>query len=215
MMIQKHISYTSWNDNFRADVQPPVSRVEVGDKPGGYLFNEKNGVVAMEAEHFYSQTNPTAGSAEWTTIPYMGRTLSGVALMPYSQPTDGASLTYKFTVDSDVDNLTAIIVVKSTLAFKRLEGHRYMVSLDGSDEVEVVFNERLNEDERNIYSVFYPTVASRIKEDRVSFGRISKGEHTLTLRPIEPGTVFEKVVIDCGGFIRSFLYMPESPYVRE
>lgn len=215
MMIQKHISYTSWNDNFRADVQPPVSRVEVGDKPGGYLFNEKNGVVAMEAEHFYSQTNPTAGSAEWTTIPYMGRTLSGVALMPYSQPTDGASLTYKFTIDSDVDNLTAIIVVKSTLAFKRLEGHRYMVSLDGSDEVEVVFNERLNEDERNIYSVFYPTVASRIKEDRVSFGRISKGEHTLTLRPIEPGTVFEKVVIDCGGFIRSFLYMSESPYVRE
>ena len=43
----------------------------------------------------------------------------------------------------------------------------------------------------------------------------SKGEHTLTVRPIEPGTVFEKLVIDAGGYIKSYLFMPESPYVRE
>ena len=215
MMIQKHIGYTSWNDNFRADTQPRVTRVEVGEKNGGYVFTQKDGVVAMEAEHYYSQNAVTTGSAKWTTIPFMGRTLSGVALMPYSQPTDGASMTYKFNLTDDVENLSAVIAVNATLTFYRLEGHRYMVSLDGGDEVEVVFNERLNEDQRNIYSVYYPTVATRVKDDRVQLGKAAKGEHTLTIRPIEPGTVFEKVVIDAGGYIKSYLFMPESPYVRE
>lgn len=215
MMIQKHIGYTSWNDNFRADTQPRVTRVEKGEKEGGYVFTQKDGVVAMEAEHFYSQSAVTTGTAQWTTIPFMGRTLSGVALMPYSQPTDGASMTYKFNLTDDVENLSAVIAVNATLTFYRLEGHRYMVSLDGGDEVEVVFNERLNEDQRNIYSVYYPTVATRVKDDRVQLGKAAKGEHTLTIRPIEPGTVFEKVVMDCGGYIKSYLFMPESPYVRE
>ena len=105
--------------------------------------------------------------------------------------------------------------MNATLTFYRLEGHRYMVSLDGGPEVEVVFNERLNEDQRNIYSVYYPTVATRVKDDRVELGKAAKGEHTITFRPIEPGTVFEKVVIDAGGYIKSYLFMPESPYVRE
>lgn len=28
MMVQKHIGYTSWNDNFRADIMPKVFRIE-------------------------------------------------------------------------------------------------------------------------------------------------------------------------------------------
>jgi hypothetical protein len=124
-------------------------------------------------------------------------------------------MTYKFNLTEDVDELSAVIAVNATLTFYRLEGHRYMVSLDGGQEVEVVFNERLNEDQRNIYSVYYPTVATRVKDDRVQLGKATKGEHTLTIRPIEPGTVFEKVVIDAGGYIKSYLFMPESPYVRE
>ncbi|MCQ2065086.1 MAG: glycosyl hydrolase 115 family protein [Bacteroidaceae bacterium] len=214
MMTQKHIGYTSWNDNFRADTQPRVTRVEEA-RTGGCVFTEKNGVVSMEAEHYFSQTGVTSGSAEWKTIPYMGRTLSGVALMPYSQPTDGASMTYKFNTKTDADNLKAIIAVNATLTFKRLEGHRYMVSLDGGKEIEVVFNERLNEDQRNIYSVYYPTVATRVKDDTVELGAVKAGEHTLTIRPIEPGTVFEKIVIDNGGYVKSFLFMDESPYTRQ
>ena len=40
------------------------------------------------------------------------------------------------------------------------------------------------------------------------------GEHTLTIKPIEPGTVFEKIVIDCGGFEPSYLFGNESPVAR-
>lgn len=39
MMIQKHIGYTSWNDNFPADKQPEVYRIEEPEKAmGGYDF---------------------------------------------------------------------------------------------------------------------------------------------------------------------------------
>ena len=47
MMTQKHIGYTSWNDNFPADRLPRLRRVEETDKIGGYVFTEKNGIVSM------------------------------------------------------------------------------------------------------------------------------------------------------------------------
>ena len=214
MMTQKHIGYTSWNDNFPADRLPRLRRVEETDKIGGYVFTEKNGIVSMEAEHFYAQENGNAG--EWTTIPYMGRTLSGVAVMPYSVLPDGATMTYKFNLTSDVDAVNVLIAVNSTLTFYRLEGHRYAVSIDGGEEQIVNFNERLNEDPANLYSIYYPTVAKRVVESKVKFPmQVSKGEHTLTVRPIEPGTVFEKIVVDCGGYKKSYLFMDESPVIRE
>lgn len=214
MMTQKHIGYTSWNDNFPADKLPRLRRVEETDKIGGYVFTEKNGIVSMEAEHFYAQENGNAG--EWTTIPYMGRTLSGVAVMPYSVLPDGATMTYKFNLTSDVDAVDVLIAVNSTLTFYRLEGHRYAVSIDGGEEQIVNFNERLNEDPANLYSIYYPTVAKRVVESKVKFPmQVSKGEHTLTVRPIEPGTVFEKIVVDCGGYKKSYLFMDESPVIRE
>ena len=81
MMAQKHIGYTSWNDNFRANIMPEVFRIENPERQkGGYVFTGKYGVVSMEAEHYF-EANPSA-SADWQVIPYLGRTLSGVALMP-------------------------------------------------------------------------------------------------------------------------------------
>lgn len=214
MMTQKHIGYTSWNDNFRADVLPKINRIEDSDKVGGFVFSEKDAVVSMEAEHFYSLNN--AKEANWTVIPFMGRTLSGISLQPYSKSTDGATLSYKFNTISDVKELSVLIAVKSTLAFSRLEGHRYAVSLDGGEEQIINFNERLNEEPANQYSIYYPTVAKRVVESKLKFN-VSKsaGEHTLTIRPIEPGTVFEKIVIDLGGYKPSYLFMDESPVIRE
>jgi hypothetical protein len=39
MMIQKHIGYRSWNDNFRADTQPRTTAVPVSANGGGYTFS--------------------------------------------------------------------------------------------------------------------------------------------------------------------------------
>ncbi len=42
----------------------------------------------------------------------------------------------------------------------------------------------------------------------------SDGIHTLTLTPIESGTVFEKVIIDFGGYKPSYLFGKESKVKR-
>ena len=41
---------------------------------------------------------------------------------------------------------------------------------------------------------------------------IGEGDvHTLTIHPLDPGIVFEKIVIDLGGYQRQFLFGNESP----
>lgn len=50
--------------------------------------------MAMEAEHYFEKKD--AAEAQWTVIPYMGRTLSGMALMPYTKDVAGASFLIKW-----------------------------------------------------------------------------------------------------------------------
>ena len=76
----------------------------------------------------------------------------------------------------------------------------------------VNFNANLNEKPENIYSIYYPTVASRVVEKEVELPLSgSQDIHTLTLHPQDPGIVFEKIIIDLGGYQRQFLFGEESP----
>lgn len=215
IMIQKHIGYTSWNDNFPADKLPEVFRIQQLEKAtGGYIFTGENGYVAMEAEHYFSIQN--AADAHWTVIPHIGRTLSGMALMPYTQPTDGASISYKMKLPKETKTVNVHIIVKSTLAFHDSKGHKYNIGFEGGKTETVNFNHNLNEDPKNVYSVFYPTVARRIVEKKVKLElpRTSDGLQTLIFRPLDPGIVLEKIVIDYGGYKKSYLFMDESPNKR-
>ena len=88
----------------------------------------------------------------------------------------------------------------------------YDVALDEGTPVSVNFNSNLNEKPENIYSIYYPTVASRVVEKVVELPISGDGDiHTLTIHPQDPGIVFEKIVIDLGGYQRQFLFGKESP----
>ncbi len=212
MMTQKHIGYKSWNDAFPKDTMPAVRRI--GECPkGGYVFEPSDGYVSIEAEHFYKAVEPKDDSAKWTVIPHVGRTLSGVAVMPYTKPVEGAALEYSVVLPENVDSVKVRVVVKSTLAFSRIEGHRYMVGFNGGQEAGVNFNGNLNEAPENIYDVFYPTVARRVVEKYVTLPvpAHKAGEPVnLRLMPLDPGIVFEKIVIDFGGYKPSYLFGEES-----
>lgn len=210
MMIQKHIGYTSWNDNFRADHLPEMPAVAANTQPQNtFCDTQQRGYIAIEAEHYATAVAP-AGTA-WTVYPYMGRTKSAVALTPYTQETGNAHLDYRFQAPEGVTKLQVRVVVKSTLDFLNRGGHEYDVSVDGGEPVRVNFNARLNEDPKNVYSVFYPTVASRVVENRLTLTLPAEAEtHTLTIHPCTPGIVFEKVVIDFGGYQKQYLFGQES-----
>ena len=216
MMTQKHIGYKSWDDSFAADTLPEIHRVEVsGDNCGGYSFSPSDGYISMEAQHYYKAVDPESG-ARWTVIPHMGRTLSGLSVMPYTESVDGARLEYSMTLPEDVREVKVLVVLKSTLAFANIDGHRYSIGFKGGESEVVNYNGNLNEAPKNIYSVFYPTVARRVVEKSVSLPVPSHkaGEPVvLELSPLDPGVVFEKIVVDFGGYSSQYLHGEESPHV--
>ena len=214
MMTQKHIGYTSWNDNFPKEMMPRTRIVDGNEQGGGFTFGYGDGYVAMEAEHYYQSAAPEG--TQWTIYPYYGRTRSAVALTPYTQETGDASLTYRFALpENGVDKVKVHVVVKSTLDFLNVGGHEYTVSLDGSEPTVINFNKELLDRQPYMYSVFYPTVARRVVESVVELPVARKDDmHELTLHPCHPGIVFEKVIVDFGGYQPQHLFGEESPVRR-
>ena len=206
MMTQKHIGYKSWNDDFEKDTCPELFRVTSKD---GVIISANNGVVEIEAPYYSSKTD--AAEAKWTEIPFMGKSVSAMTLMPYTKSVKGASITYKFkmqvskTSDGKAFNgkqkVRIHVITKSTLDYLNKGGLTYGVSLDGASPVEVNFNKDLNEKPENIYNIYYPTIATRIvdKVIELELPASSDGIHTLTLTPNDPAIVFEKIVIDGRG----------------
>lgn len=203
MMTQKHIGYKSWNDDFEKDTCPELFRVTSKD---GVIISENDGVVEIEAPYYSSKTD--AAEAKWTEIPFMGKSVSAMTLMPYTKSVKGASITYKFkmqvskTSDGKAFNgkqkVRIHVITKSTLDYLNKGGLTYGVSLDGTSPVEVNFNKDLNEKPENIYNIYYPTIATRIvdKVIELELPASSDSIHTLTLTPNDPAIVFEKIVID-------------------
>ena len=216
MMTQKHIGYKSWNDDFEKDNCPELFRVTSKD---GVIISENNGVVEIEAPYYSSKTD--AAEAKWTEIPFMGKSVSAMTLMPYTKSIKGASITYKFKMqvsktsvgktsddkafNSNVSNgkqkVRIHVITKSTLDYLNKGGLTYGVSLDDASPVEVNFNKDLNEKPENIYNIYYPTIATRIVDQviELELPATADGIHTLTLTPNDPAIVFEKIVIDGRG----------------
>jgi len=212
MMTQKHIGYTSWNDDFPHEMLPVTKRVENGFA-GGWVFSPSCGYVAMEAEHYFSAQ--ATADTQWSIYPDYGRTRSAVALTPYTEAVGGASLTYRFTLPADAPSKVKVhVVVKSTLDFLNVGGHEYTVSLDGSEPQVVNFNKTLVDRQPYMYSEYYPAVARRIVEKVVELPVGNAAVHELTLTPRHPGIVFEKIVVDCGGYQPQYLFGEESPLLR-
>ena len=124
-------------------------------------------------------------------------------------------MTYQFSLPQDVSKVKVYVVVKSTLDFLNVGGFEYAVSIDGGEAQTVNFNKTLVDRQPYMYEVFYPTIARRVVEKTVELPVTQKDAvHSLTLQPKHPGIVFEKIVIDFGGYKPSYLYMDESPCQR-
>lgn len=208
MMTQKHIGYTSWNDAFEKDTCPKLFRVSTPSNETVIAGND--GVVEIEAPYYSSKTDAT--EAKWTEIPFMGKSVSAMTLMPYTKSVKGASISYKFKMKAgkssdgkaakgNVQKVRIHVITKSTLDYLNKGGLTYGVSIDGATPVEVNFNKDLNEKPENIYNIYYPTIATRIVDQviELELPATADGIHTLTLTPNDPAIVFEKIVIDGRG----------------
>ena len=208
MMTQNHIGYRSWQEPRQQvaprAIDPNAAPAFGGQRRGGVSPNgtgDKSQYVVIEAEN-YKSVKPANGT-EWKVIPYMGRTKSGVALFPYTADPKGSEIRYEFNGQPKAMEATVYVITKSSLAFKNKDGHCFTIALEGGEQQTVNINRDLNED--HPYDKLYPAAASRIIENKVKMN-IGSGKQTLVIRPQDPGIVFEKILIDFGGWKRSYLY---------
>ncbi len=191
MMTQKHIGYKGWNDDFEKDTCPVLHRVSL---PA--VIESLNDVVEIEAPYYFSKTD---AEAKWTEIPFMGKSLAGITLMPYTQDIKGASIQYKFKMKTPESKKVSIhIITKSTLDFLNKGGMSYSVKVDDAEPVLVNFNGNLNEKPENIYDTYYPTIARRVVDKTIPVNLLpsDNGTHTITIVPNDPAIIFEKIIVD-------------------
>lgn len=120
MMDQIHIGYTSWN-NPQKQIMPKVIRVPEKEKT--YTFQEIDGYVAMEAEHF---TRAIAeGETSWSIIPDFGKTLSGVTTIPVTKTPEKMYLEYDIEMKK-TGKVRVELLLAPTLNFNDNKGLSYV-----------------------------------------------------------------------------------------
>jgi hypothetical protein len=169
-------------------------------------FNENNGYISIEAEH-YTKTvnNPTAS---WLVIPDYGRTLSGVMPSPVTAKTqepggNSPHLEYELNM-TDTGMVSVEAYISPTIDFTNSNGLHYAISID--NETPQLININADKSEaawnRNVSDNINLTISKH---------HIGKpGRHVLKYWMVNPGVVLQKIVINAGGEKPSYLGPPES-----
>lgn len=174
-------------------------------KPARGAFVEAGGPLAIEAEHHARATS--VDGVAWKVIPNLGRTLSGVSsyptTAPASDPGKGAVLDYlvDFEKAGPVD-LT--VLVSPGLDVTGGGGPRFAVSID--DGLPVVIDTIPDASEK----AWDRAVADNVRSLTTSLAVPSAGAHRVRLWRVDPGVVFQRLVISRGAVAGSYLGPPEG-----
>ncbi len=170
-------------------------------------FVEVDGHVSIEAEHATRMVAPAA--RRWQVIPGFGRTLSGITTTPVTADAgewtrDGMRLEYRMYL-FHVGAVSVDAYLAPTQKFRPGPGLRYAVSFDDQEPqiVDVHADGSLAAWEKSVAD----GVAVLTSKHTIA----GPGYHVLKVWALDPGLVFEKLVVDTGGLRPSYLGPPESP----
>ncbi|TGE06175.1 glycosyl hydrolase 115 family protein [Hymenobacter fodinae] len=225
MMDQTHIGYTYWQQpneqkmpevktltNATAPATAPVTAARpVAAPTTGAGFQESNGYVSIEAEHYTKAVN---GATTWQNLPDLGRTLGAVTTFPVTATAEAAPggqsphLQYTITLQQ-AGPVTVQAYVAPTLNFTNGQGLRYAVSID--DEAPQIVNLHTGLAAENGNRPWQQAVAESIIIKNSQHNVAAAGTHTLKFWRVDPGVVLEKLVVSRGTLPASYLGPPESP----
>jgi len=213
MMDQKHIGFYSWHTP-KQQTPPSVKHVAEVSEEDQWIFTSANGVCAIEAQHTFRRINPSA-DAQWKVIPNLGRTLSTIAVFPYTKPIDGAALEYMIEIPEEQfqNQIEVHVALRSTMPFLK-GGHGFRVSINGDERQEVNYNNNMNWE--NKYNLMYPAAADRVIEAKciLHLKKSEDNKYILRFEPTAPGVALQKLVLDMGGYSESRLLGAESQHRR-
>jgi hypothetical protein len=225
-MDQTHIGYTYWqqpekqilpqikylkNSGLSSKKTVPQSQSIINNRPkrlSGIDFYEINKAVSIEATHYSSKEN--GNDINWQIIADIGRDVSGITTFPVTHAALDLSknsplLSYNF--QSSSKGMASINIYSSpTLDFQHKGGLLFAVSIDDQAPITLNLNGDLDE------TTWRKAVADNIIIKRTNFKIEKSGKHTLKLWAIDPGVIFQKVIIDFGGLKQSYLGAPETKF---
>jgi len=171
-------------------------------------FVETNGAVAIEAAH-YGAAVPANGLS-WDVIPNLGRTNSAVTAFPMTKPPQapgkGPRLEYPIYLFSSGE-IALEVLTSPDLDFRGNGGLRYAVSID--DDPPQVVNVEPDRSEQ----AWGRAVASNVRVGRTQHRIARPGAHVVKLWLIDPGLVFQRLVLNTAPLPASYLGPIESPHV--
>ncbi|CAN5267591.1 glycosyl hydrolase 115 family protein [soil metagenome] len=188
----------------RVEVVAVVYNTARAPAAGAFVESEVQ-PLAIEAEHHARAVG--AGGVTWTTIPALGRTLSGVTAYPSTAPSSAAGQGAYLDYDIDLPqagDFDLRVVTTPSLDFRGGQGLRYAVSLDDAPPVQVNLHEgetRAGEGQK----AWEKAVADNVRVQRLKLTTDRAGAHRLRLWRVDPGVVFERLVISRGDVPESYL----------
>ncbi|MBO9203773.1 MULTISPECIES: glycosyl hydrolase 115 family protein [Niastella] len=163
-----------------------------------------DGYISMEADQVAKQVNEK--NAYWQHIANIGRTGNGLTIFPplpgvtSFQPTS-AHLEYDlYTTDTAATKV--MVYCSPTLPFNESTGLRYAFSFD--NEAPQMVNLHTDNSEK----AWAQSVSDNIRIITSLHNLSKSGRHTLKIWAVDPGIVFQKIVIDWGGVKQSYLGPP-------
>ncbi|KAJ2914996.1 hypothetical protein MD484_g5422, partial [Candolleomyces efflorescens] len=188
--------------------------------PGFKGFVESKGVISIEAAHT-SRNNAVDGTS-WIELPGLGRTLSGLTPLPRNDQRfaigAGPNVEYDFFNFNTIGgsgNLTVTIYLSPSLnAATDQHPLALGLSIDSGPPIRI---EPVPASSRKDKPAGWGSedgwVANSINTQNMTFTGISPGAHTLKISMIEVAVVLQKIVINAGGLVYSYLGPPESRIV--
>ncbi|HXS28566.1 MAG TPA: glycosyl hydrolase 115 family protein [Steroidobacteraceae bacterium] len=197
-------SVTVYADIVKRAISPEAAR-------NPHCFVEANGYVAIEAAHYARAVD--SDRAHWAEIASLGRTLSGMTVLPMTAPPadpGGVSPHLEYDVYLfDAGSLDISVTLAPTLNFTGGSGLRYAVSID--DETPRIVNIHAGESQ----ALWAQWVSDNAIIEHTKLPVAAAGSHTVKIWMVDPGLDFERIVVAFRPLPRSYLGPPESRTAAE
>ena len=175
-------------------------------------FIDSGGYVAMDAAHFSRAVG--GNGVTWQRIPGIGRTGDGVEPFPVtaaSQAPGGTSphLDYDFTVSTAGQvQVQAYLSPRNNVLHG--DGLKYAVSIDGAAPQIVNITTATGANDTTMNRQWERNTSNNVNLTVTTHTLSTAGPHTLRFWMVDPTVVLQRLVIDTGGLLPSYLGPPES-----
>ncbi|KAL3422220.1 hypothetical protein PVAG01_06376 [Phlyctema vagabunda] len=216
VMINITSSCANWGNYPSPKVQLPVNATSVpANFSSGFVESDRS--VSIEASHFTTKT--AVDGVDYMEHKNYGRTLSGVSLTPILAPTQnttsGPALTYDLYTFTPTKKANVTLYLTPSLNYMSdARALKYAIAFD--DEKPQIKQFAANTTHGDLPVGWLAAVADAVwglssgNSTTTTHDLTVAGPHRLRLWALEPGVIFQKIVVDLGGVRKSYLGPPES-----